>query len=85
MRNVIREHHFERDLRALWDDPMQADEFVAAAEWVLAEDPHVGLPVRPGSDIWGLPVAPVSGMDLAIFYAFDNSTVWLIALSDWPG
>jgi hypothetical protein len=35
-RQVIREHFFERALRALIQDAREADEFVEGAEFVLA-------------------------------------------------
>jgi len=36
-------HHFERDLRALIFDPIAADAFVEAAEFILARDPRSGI------------------------------------------
>jgi len=42
-RTVIREHSFERDLAALISDEREADDFVEAAEYLLARDPEAGL------------------------------------------
>ena len=49
-RQVIRERSFERELRALIRDAREADDFVDAAEFVLARDPEAGLPL--GDGLW---------------------------------
>jgi hypothetical protein len=56
-RQVIRERSFERELRTLIREAREADEFVEAAEFVLARDPEIGSPLRGG--IWFLPMAPI--------------------------
>ena len=35
LRRVVREHRFERELRRLIADAIEADEFVEGAEWLL--------------------------------------------------
>jgi len=77
-REVIREHHFERDLHALLADWREADAFVQAAEYVLARDPASGLQLV--GDVWFLPMAPISGVEIALYYMFDDATVWLISI-----
>jgi hypothetical protein len=54
-RQVIRERSFERELRALLRDVREADDFVEGAEFILARDPDIGLPL--GDGIWFLPMA----------------------------
>ena len=81
LRRVIREHQFERDLRALSLSPKEADEFVEAAEFVLARDPEIGLHIAPNSNVWVLPMAPVGDLELSLYYIFDESTVWLISIA----
>jgi len=79
-RSVVREHHFERDLAELIGDLETADDFVAGAEWLLAQNPEIGFPIAEGSAVWLLPMAPIAGEQVALYYAFDDSTVWLISL-----
>ena len=43
-RVVIRQQRFEQELRAIFADPMEADEFVSGAELVLAHIPEIGMP-----------------------------------------
>ncbi len=80
-RQIVREYHFERDLRMLIRDAKEADEFVEAAEFVLARDPEIGLRIAPDSDVWVLPMAPVRGVQISLYYTFDESTVWLISIA----
>jgi hypothetical protein len=79
-RLVIREKQFERELRALISDPVEADEFVEAAEWVLVNVPETGVLFAVGSPIWVLPMAPVAGKPVTLYYAFDDETLWLISI-----
>ena len=78
-RQVIRERSFERELRALIQDAQEADDFVEAAEFVLARDPEIGSPL--GEGIWFLPMAPIGKAQPALYYTFDDSTVTLLAIS----
>ena len=80
IRQVIREHRFERELRALIRDAIPADQFVEAAEYLLARDPLVGTPTDDLL-VWALPMAPVENAQIVLYYAFDNSTVWLLSIS----
>jgi hypothetical protein len=70
---VIRERSFERQLRALIQDAREADDFVEAAEFVLARDPEIGSPMDNG--IWFLPMAPIGKAQVALYYTFDDSHV----------
>ena len=81
LRSVIREHHFEKDLAELIGDFAEADAFVEGADWLLAQNPEIGLPTNEGSAVWVLPMAPVDDEQVALFYAFDDSTVWLISIA----
>ena len=79
-RLVIREEQFERELRSLISNPVEADEFVQAAEWVLVNVPETGVLFAPGSPIWVLPMAPVADKQVTLYYAFDEETLWLISI-----
>ncbi len=56
-RSVIRENHFEKDLAELIGDVEAADDFVAGAEWLLAQNPEIGFPIAENSAVWFLPMA----------------------------
>jgi hypothetical protein len=78
-RQVVRERLFERQLRVLVRDAREADEFVEAAEFVLARDPEIGSPLD--DDIWFLPMAPIAKAQIALYYTFDDSSVRLLAIA----
>jgi hypothetical protein len=82
LRKVVREHLFDESLAALFADPVAADEYIAAAEWVLACDPSIGFPVKEGATVWLLPMQPVHDQQISLYYAFDTSTVRLLLLSE---
>ena len=72
-RQVIREHSFERELRALIRDAR------LAAEFILVRDPEIGSPL--GDGLWFLPMAPIDKTQIALYYTFDESTVTLLAIA----
>ena len=78
-RQVIRQRSFERQLRELIEDAREADDFVEGAEFVLARDPEAGSPLD--DEIWFLPMAPIRGAQVALYYTFDDSTVRLLAIA----
>jgi hypothetical protein len=80
IRQVIREHSFERELRVLIQDAIPADQFVEAAEYLLARDPLVGTPTDDVL-VWAMPMTPIGGEQVVLYYAFDNSTVWLLSIA----
>ena len=79
-RSVIREHAFEDELRALIRDALAADEFVEAAEFLLARDPRTGSQWSPGSAVWVMPMAPLEGKSVALFYTFDDAAVCFFSI-----
>ena len=80
-RSVVREHEFAEQLAALIPDTEQADEFVAAAEYLLAADPTIGVRVHVGPpEIWTLAMQPVRGHAVAMYYAFDVETVIFLSI-----
>ncbi len=78
-RTVIREHGFEDELRVLIPSDIDADEYAEAAEFTLARDPEIGMPTAE-DDVWFLTMAPIEGAQIVLYYAFDESTVWLLAI-----
>ncbi len=81
LRRVIREHRFERELEALIADAIESDQFVEAAEFLLARDPEVGCQIAPDSVVWFLPMAPIRDAQISLYYTFNESTVWLLSIA----
>jgi hypothetical protein len=81
IRQVVREHRFERELRALIDEAIPADRFVEAAEFLLARDPLIGSPIDDDQLVYFLPMAPIGGEQVSLYYTFDESTVWLLSIA----
>lgn len=79
-REVIREHEFEEQLRALLVNVEEADEFTLGAEMLLAREPESGMPVSRDGSIWYLPMSPVRGRRVSLFYSFDESAVVFLAI-----
>jgi hypothetical protein len=79
-RTVIREHEFDEQLRALIVDMEEADEFTAGAEDLLARHPESGMPAAHDRSVWYLPMSPVRGQRVSLFYGFDESTVVFLAI-----
>ena len=80
LRKVVREHLFEESLAALLADPIAADEYMAAAEWVLAHDPSIGFPLKADSSVWLLPTQRLKDRQISLYYTFDSSTVRLLLI-----
>ncbi len=56
-----------------------------AAESILAEEPEAGLPVSRDGLTWYLPMQPVGGRRVSLFYAFDDEAVvflFIVAYDD---
>jgi hypothetical protein len=84
-RRIIHEHEFEEQLSRLIFDPELADEFIAAAEEMLARDPENGMPCEPTGTIWYVPMSLVRGRRVSLYYTFDDETVnllWIQAFDD---
>ena len=77
---IIHEHEFEEQLAALIPGFEQADEFTAAAEDLLSRLPHSGLPASRDGSIWGLPMSPVGGRQVTLYYSFDEHSVTLLSI-----
>ena len=82
IREVVRESRFEHELRRLIREAIPADEFVEAAEYLLARDPLIGSPVTEDASVYFLPMAPIEGRQISLYYTFDESTVWLLSIAE---
>ena len=71
LRRVIREHSFEHELSELIRDAIDADKFVEAAEFLLVRDPEIGFQIELDSPVWFLPMAPVEGVQVSLYYVVD--------------
>lgn len=77
-REIIREPEFEEELRALIGDAEEADEFVAAAEYLLASEPESGT--RESEVVWVLPMSPIGHAAIWLFYTFDAQRVTFLSI-----
>lgn len=85
LRTIIKLEAFEEDLRAISADPVRADEFAEAAEWVLARDPGMGTQVARDSLVWFLPMADLGlGAQMALYYTFDDERVYFLSVRAAP-
>ncbi len=80
IRQVIREHRFEDELRGLIAEAIAADQFVEAAEFLIARDPLVGSETEDPR-VWAIPMALVEGAQVVLYYTFDDRTVWLLSIT----
>ena len=80
IREIIREESFERELRELIRDVMAADQFVEAAEFLLARDPLIGSETQDPL-VWAMPMALIEEAQVALYYSFDDSTVWFLSIA----
>lgn len=81
IREVVREHRFERELQDLIAGAIPADRFVEAAEFLLARDPLIGSPVDEDRLVYFLPMSLVEDQQVSLYYTFDGSTVWLLSIA----
>lgn len=79
-RSIVREHAFEHGLRALIPDAREADGFTEGAEFLLSADPRAGIELVRGGGLWVLPMAPIDGRGVALYYFFDAETVWFVSI-----
>jgi hypothetical protein len=78
---IIREHHFENDLRTVFGTTEHGDAFIAGAEVLLSLEPESGIRSAPDSLVWILSLAPHKGRTVWLYYTFNDSTVFLIGLA----
>jgi hypothetical protein len=78
-RSIVREPLFEDSLAALIRDPESADDYTAAAEDLLSREPESGRPFQGG--VWMLPMSPIRGKTVYLYYTFDDETVTFIAIA----
>ena len=78
--DIIHEHEFEEQLAALIPDEEWADDFTAAAEDLLSREPQSGRLASPKLGIWALPMFPVRGRQVTLYYTFDECAVTLLSI-----
>jgi hypothetical protein len=83
IRQLIREPRFEEELRRLIAETIAADQFVEAAEFLIARDPLIGSQTEDPR-VWAMPMALVEGAQVVLYYTFDDSTVWLLSIIRIP-
>jgi hypothetical protein len=80
IRQVIREPRFEEELRGLIAEAIPADQFVEAAEFLIARDPLIGSQTEDPR-VCAIPMALLEGAQVVLYYTFDDSTVWLLSIT----
>jgi hypothetical protein len=80
IRQVVRERRFEDEMHRLVSEAIAADEFVEAAEFLIARDPLIGSQTADPR-VWAMPMALVEGAQVVLYYTFDDSTVWLLSIT----
>ena len=80
LREIIREHEFEEQLAALISNAEEADKFTLGAEYILAREPRDGVPASPDESVWLLPMSPVRGRQVTLYYTFDETTVVFLSI-----
>jgi len=80
IRQVVRERRFEYELRGLIAEAIAADQFVEAAEFLIARDPLIGSQTEDPR-VWAMPMALVEGAQVVPYYTFDESTVWFLSIT----
>ena len=80
IRQVVREPRFEDELCELIAEAIAADQFVEAAEFLIARDPLVGSQTEDPR-VWAMPMALVEGAEVVLYYTFNDSTVWLLSIT----
>jgi len=79
MWEVVEEHRFTAELSALIPNAIRADEFLEGAVWALARKPTLGT--NAAGNVWHL---PMFGTDLAIYYTFDDTKVYMHSIQAAP-
>jgi len=79
IRQVIRKPRFEEELRRLIAKAIAADQFVEAAEFLIARDPLIESQTEDPR-VWAMAMALLEGAQVVLYYTFDDSTVWLLSI-----
>ena len=77
---IVREEAFEEELLFLIHDAREADEFVEGAEFILARDPLAGDCIGGEPLLFVMPMAPVRGQQVSLFYTFNKLTVFFVSI-----
>lgn len=79
-REIVEEHRFAEELRAVEKDARRADEFIDGAKWVLSRDPNQGTRIGK-THVYFLPVADSPITDpVVLYYTFDDEHVYLLSI-----
>lgn len=81
LRDVVQEPEFSAALAALQPNLRRADEFLRGVEFALARDPTCGTQVTTNPDIYMIVMNdPLGSKQHALFYVFNDSTVYLLSI-----
>jgi len=79
-REIVEEHTFSAELKALGHDARRLDEFIDGAKWVLSRECAAGT--RIGSSVvWFYSIAVSKAVDpVVLFYTFDKDHVFFLSI-----
>ena len=80
MREVVPTEAFQDEIHVLIPDARVADEYLFGVVTVLSNNPEIGMPIHKGSIVWAIPMAPIKGEQVVIYYEFDATTVFLLSI-----
>ncbi len=75
-RTVIRDAGFEATLESIFLNWQQAEDYLSAAETILAADAELGTSM--GAGIWTMPLPPVRDAGVWLFYTVYDTVVVLL-------
>jgi hypothetical protein len=81
VRQIIKEHRFELELRELRGSAEEADRFIEGVEWALLRRCPLGTPVSTDPPIWFIPMVDEPRLTpLCLYYTFDSETIIFLSI-----
>ena len=76
IRTIVYAARFVSEMTKIEPNVRRADEFIEGAETILSRDPEAGCPVD-GTQVW---IVCGHTVDAAIYYTFDENTVYFLSI-----
>jgi hypothetical protein len=81
VREIIKEHRFELELRELRGSAEAADGFIEALEWALSRRCPLGSQVSTDPPVWFVPMVDEPRLTpLCLYYTFDSKTIHFLSI-----
>jgi hypothetical protein len=79
-REIVEEHRFVEELRAIVKHARRSDEFIDGVKWVLCREPRAGTRIGK-THVFFLPIADSSVVDpVILFYTYDKDHVYFLSI-----